>query len=354
MAYKTGYSLQAMLVIFLIGVSILIFLPGLAVALGEPPVTTASLAGTLGNNGWYRSSVNVTLAATDYSGVGINHTEYNFNGSPSVWFRYTAPINVSQEGVTVIYFRSWDNGSTVEATKSAQVNIDRTPPTLSYTLSPAPNANGWCNRTVNLYFAYADAVSEIADYPKGMTLDNDGTYSALGGTAMDKAGNAASVTVPTFGIDRTQPVVGGLTLPKSVLAGDYVPVSASVVEANPDRVEWDWGDGTGSAATIGNNVARGTHAYAQGGTYPITLTVIDKAGNVARSAASLAVTGSAPIAPATPTPTPGPGATPTPTAVPLPSGTPTPAPSAGALLSAMAIVVAGLVLALRSNRKRSQ
>ena len=347
MANKTGYSLQAMLVIFLIGVTILIFLSALAVAQVQPPVTTASLAGTRGNNGWYRSDVNVTFAATDYSGVGINHTEYNFNGSPTVWFRYTGPITVTKEGITPIYYRTWDNGSTVEPTKTVQVNIDRTPPTLSFTLSPAPNANGWCNRTVHLYFAYADSGSEIADYPKDMTLDNDGTYSALGGTAMDMAGNAASVTVPTFGIDRTQPVVGGLTLPKSALAGDYVPVSASVVEANPDRVEWDWGDGTGSAATIGNNVARGTHAYAQGGTYPITLTVIDRAGNVARSAASLAVTGSAPIAPATPTPTPGPGATPTPTAVPLPSGTPTPAPAAGALLIVAAFVIAGLTLAMR-------
>ncbi len=347
MADNTGFSLRAMLVLSLIGATILFFLPTLATAQVQPPVTTASLTGTPGNNGWYRSDVNVTFAATDYSGVGINRTEYNFNGSPTVWFRYTAPINVSQEGVTVIYFRSVDNGSTFEATKRAQVSIDQTPPTLTYTLSPAPNVYGWCNRTVHLYFQYSDAVSGIADYPKDVTLDNDGTYSGLGGTAMDNAGNAATVTVPTFGIDKTLPVVGGLTLPKSALAGDYVPISASVVEANPDRVEWDWGDGTGSAATVGNNVARGTHAYAQGGTYPISLTVIDKAGNVARSAASLAVTGSVPVASATPTPTPGPGATPTPTAVPLPSGTPTPAPAAGALLIVAAMAIAGLTLAMR-------
>ena len=55
------------------------------------PVTTASLSGTPGNNGWYTSDVQVSLSAVDEAGgTGLDYTEYSYDGAH--WTGYTAPL----------------------------------------------------------------------------------------------------------------------------------------------------------------------------------------------------------------------------------------------------------------------
>jgi PKD repeat protein len=168
-------------------------------------------------------------------------------------------------------------------------------------------------------------------------------------TATDSAGNTARVTVPTFGIDRTPPVIGNLTTQGNAYVGDYLPVSARVTEANPQRMEWDFGDGTGSMATVSNNIARTSHSYKQPGSYRITLNVADKAGNAAKSTATVTIYGTVPTSLSTETPTPVvtpvPTPTLTPTTVPLPTATPTPMPGILSICLALiggAMIVAGM------------
>lgn len=316
------------------------------------PETTIFLNGTRGNGGWFTSDVTVTLEAMDFSGLGINRTEYSFSGSEGSWKRYTGPFTISEEGMTAVYYRSIDNGSAAEPAKMDLVSIDKTSPAIVYTLTPSPNANGWTTRDVRLHFEVSDDVSGVAIRPGDLTLTNEYFYSSLTGTAMDSAGNIASVAIPAFGIDRTPPVVGNLTVQSNACVGDYLPVSAYVAEANPERIEWDFGDGTGMMATVGNdNVARTSHAYRQPGPYRITLNVIDLAGNAARSTATVTIYGTARTSPATPVPTPAPEPTATPTQVPLPSATPKPAtPAPGIVLVSIALIGGAMLLA--GTRKR--
>ncbi len=52
-----------------------------------PPTTNLTLSGTLGNNSWYISDVQVNLTATDnVGGSGINKTEYTFDNSYLISF----------------------------------------------------------------------------------------------------------------------------------------------------------------------------------------------------------------------------------------------------------------------------
>jgi PKD repeat protein len=160
------------------------------------------------------------------------------------------------------------------------------------------------------------------------------------------AGNSVSVTVPAFGIDRTPPRVGNITSQGNGYVGDYLPVSASVIEENPQRIEWDFGDGTGTAAKPSENVVRGLHAYQQPGSYRITLTVADKAGNAVASTTMVTIYGTIPTALPTATPVPTPEATPVPTPVPLPSATPKPTPAPSFLLASLALIGGAMLLAV--------
>lgn len=335
--------------------AVLLIVLSLALAVANPanaemiaPSTTISLSGTQGNLDWFISDVVVTLSATDMSGTGINRTEYSFNGS--VWNRYTGPFNITKEDTTAVYYRSVDNASDVESMKLKVVSIDKTAPSIAYTLTPAPNARGWSNKSTLLHFEAGDGISGLADHTADVTLNNEGTYSSLTGIASDVAGNSASVIVPTFYIDMTPPAVGSLTVTGNTYVNTYVTASAGVVEADPNRVEMDWGDGTVSQSSINNNVARSMHAYKQAGKYTVTLIVVDMAGNIARSAADVTVNASSGLV--TPTPEPAHETTVTPTATPAPSITPSPTPEMFPLLAALALALTGMVL--MGGRKRKE
>jgi hypothetical protein len=100
-----------------------------------PPTTSASLAGTLGQNGWYVSSVTVTLTAVDTGGSGVAYTEYRLGGGP--WTPYAAPFAVTTESASnVVEFRSADNVGNLEQVRSVTIRIDDTPPTVACSVSP--------------------------------------------------------------------------------------------------------------------------------------------------------------------------------------------------------------------------
>lgn len=348
-------SISARRAVLVLGLASL-FLATLFIAIPDAmagvPTTTIFLDGTQGSSGWYTSDVSVRLNATDNGVYGVNHSEYSFNGSESSWKRYTGPFTITKEDMTPVYYRSVSNSGEIEQTRLILVSIDKTPPSLTYVMTPAPNANGWVNQDVLVHFEASDDVSGLAEGPRDLTLTNEGVYDSVSSTATDTAGNTVKVVVPTFGIDRTPPVVGSLTTQGNAYVGDYLPVSARVVEANPQRMEWDFGDGTGSMATVTKEVARTSHAYKQPGSYRITLNVADKAGNAVKSTATVIIYGTVPTSLPTETPTPVvtlvPTPTPTPTPVPLPSTSPTPMPDL-ALISLALIGGAMLVAVMRKK-----
>ncbi len=132
------------------------------------PVTTLSLGGVAGENGWYWSDVRATLTAAD-NGSGVVRTEYAFDPE-GPWFVYTGPFDVTQKGVATIHYRSVDNMGNVEAFRRGEVKIDRTPPTVGATTPP--------NAASGVPRGEAIAVSFSEDIVAGENVGNVKLYKA--------------------------------------------------------------------------------------------------------------------------------------------------------------------------------
>ena len=112
---------------------------------------------------------------------------------------------------------------------SATFTLDRTPPTVTATLSPPANAAGWSRATTTVTFAASDALSGVATAPDPVVVAAEGADQAVSGEAVDRAGNRASATA-IVSLDRTPPAVR-FTLPTGVLDGGTVVVSFPLLSA---------------------------------------------------------------------------------------------------------------------------
>ena len=90
-----------------------------------PPVTTHSLSGNIGNEGWYISNVMVTLHATD-DATGVKETKYKIDDGN--WKVYTAPFNLEADGIHKLSYYSIDKGGNEENVRSCTIKIDKTSP----------------------------------------------------------------------------------------------------------------------------------------------------------------------------------------------------------------------------------
>ncbi len=98
------------------------------VADSAAPVTTVSLSGIQGANGWYTDTVTATLSADDGAGgSGVARTEYSFDNGRT-WNNSAGPIPIIVEGTSTLSYRSIDAVGNLEAARSAEVKIDRTAP----------------------------------------------------------------------------------------------------------------------------------------------------------------------------------------------------------------------------------
>ncbi|MBI5234371.1 MAG: hypothetical protein HY880_08450, partial [Deltaproteobacteria bacterium] len=90
-----------------------------------PPVTDISLSGTQGSDGWYSTSVTVTLTSSDGGdSSGVDKTWYSFNGS--AWSQYTGPFVLDTDGANRVYYYSIDRAGNSETAKSREVKINKT------------------------------------------------------------------------------------------------------------------------------------------------------------------------------------------------------------------------------------
>ncbi|MBI2529735.1 MAG: hypothetical protein HYW05_01145 [Candidatus Diapherotrites archaeon] len=94
------------------------------------PESNAELAGTPGNNNWYVSDATIILTAIDAKS-GVKKIQYSTDGS--TYADYAAPLIISTEGLTTIYYRAEDNSGNIEDTKTISFKIDKTPPELNIT-----------------------------------------------------------------------------------------------------------------------------------------------------------------------------------------------------------------------------
>ncbi len=123
------------------------------------PETSISLNGTLGNNGWYISDVNVTLSCSDNLS-GCNVTYYcvsDTSCTPNTV--YTGTFTLSYERINYVCYYSTDNAGNQEDTKCATVKIDKTPPETEITLDGMKQEEGYYSTDVIVTLACTDNAS---------------------------------------------------------------------------------------------------------------------------------------------------------------------------------------------------
>ena len=126
------------------------------------------------------------------------------------------------------------------------INVDLTPPQIeAFTLPPF--STGWLTETVIVGFDCSDVLSGVASCPDPVAV-GEGAEQSVTGTAVDNAGNEASVTVSGISVDASGPMVSTTVTPEANPAGwnnEVVVVSfecsdgTSGVDTCPDDFVFD-------------------------------------------------------------------------------------------------------------------
>src|SRR5205814_2490551 len=139
--------------------------------------------------GWNRTNVTVTFTCLD-----------DLSGVASC----TTPATVTAEGAGQVVLGTAQDNAGNSATDPAQVNLDKSAPTITASRAPAANGFGWSKADVVVSFACTDALSGVAICPDAVTLA-EGAGQSASGTALDAAGNSAAATLSGINVDKSAP-----------------------------------------------------------------------------------------------------------------------------------------------------
>ena len=205
----------------------------LAPANNSPPITETEIAGTLGENGWYRSNVTVTLLGSDDSG-SVNRTQFSYDDS--IWATYESPIEITGEGTHTLEFYSVDDTGNCESHKTLVVAIDTIVPSV---LIDSEDGTVFTADAINISWISSDTGSGVdhmefsvdggtytpcEDSYVALTNMSDGEHS-LEVRVHDEAGNNASDTLQ-FEVDTPDGGISGMSLVIIISAAAVVAVAA--------------------------------------------------------------------------------------------------------------------------------
>jgi alpha-tubulin suppressor-like RCC1 family protein len=157
-----------------------------------PPVVTPVITGTLGDNGWYRSDVQLRWSLQD--------PESQANVYAGCVDRdYTADTMEVYQACTA---RSWGG----ETWAFATIKRDATPPSIVAGV-PAPNAAGWHRQNVAIGYTCTETTSGLtAPCPTGDVISQEGVgVSSSARTVRDNAGNTGMSNIVMVNLDKTPP-----------------------------------------------------------------------------------------------------------------------------------------------------
>lgn len=235
-----------------------------------PPDTIAPTTTATPEAGWYNTDQTVSLTATDNAGgSGVKEIHYSINGgAETVVAGSSASFVLSAEGSYTISYYAVDNAGNAESPNSLTIGIDKTAPTITASATKADStvyvAGSWTNQDVTVHYTASDTGgSGLASVTADQTFS--ATTASTSGTATDNAGNSTSVSFGPINIDKIPPTVT-ITGPAVVLQG----TSASATWAASD---------TGGSGLVGADSGTLPLNTAAAGTYTVTYTAMDNAGN---------------------------------------------------------------------------
>jgi len=249
-----------------------------------PPVTEDNYDGL-----WHNEDVNITLIATDQES-GVAETYYRINGEATETVSASGQPLITTEGANnTLEYWSIDNVGNEEAVKTEIVKVDKTAPSGSVQINE--NDANTNMTSVTLALSANDATSGVAQMrfsnngiewsswetysqSKAWTLTADNGEKTVYVQFKDNADLVSEPSQDSIILDTVKPTAD-TGQDQTVIINTQVTFEASVSSDNLGIVsyEWDFGDGTtGSGETA-------THTYTKEGTYTVTLTVRDAAGN---------------------------------------------------------------------------
>lgn len=195
---------------------------------------------------WTNADVTVTFTCADQGGSGVAEC--------------TAPVHTTDEGDHAVVGTARD-GAGNTATDTAGVRIDKTPPSITATVTGTKNDAGWYRSDVVVGYTANDALSGVSGTPENDVL-GEGAGQAADATVTDAAGNSSTAGVSGINVDTTAPVLSG-TFAEGWHTGDVT-------------VSWSCTDGlSGVAGAPSSTTVRG-----EGSNLSSTASCTDIAGNV--------------------------------------------------------------------------
>jgi dipeptidyl aminopeptidase/acylaminoacyl peptidase len=217
------------------------------------PVTTYTLSGTLGENGWYVSEVVLTPSVTDEGGSGVKETTfYRVGGSMNAWIYFgTDPFTLFPISKYRITYWSVDNALNEEEHHTIEVNADIGKPDIQVT-TPADGATYLQGQVVNANYAYTDTgnwwpptpslsgineASLQASVLNGQPIDTStpGTHTFTV-SIKDNAGNLATKTVQYTVAYAYMPVTPSSTKITQVNLGSSMPVKVVLKDSSGNLI----------------------------------------------------------------------------------------------------------------------
>ncbi len=182
-----------------------------------PPVITPTVSGTLGNNGWYISDVEVSFSVVDDESTISSQSGCD-----------TVNVTTDTNGTTFTCSATSAGGM---SSQSVTVKRDQTAPSITFDSRTAPNSNGWNNSNVTVNWNCSDAMSGTSSASVSQTLTNEGANQNANGTCQDNAGNTAADTQSGISIDKTAPVLAPTVSPNPVLLNGSATASPNASDA---------------------------------------------------------------------------------------------------------------------------
>ena len=183
-----------------------------------PPSITSTIAPPANPSGWHKSAATVTFNCLDaQSGVSA----------------CSAPVALAGDGRGQAVTGTATDKAGKVSSRTATINIDTVPPTISATLSPVPNGNGWHNGPVTVTFTCSDDLSGVDTCPAPVKVPGDTAYKVdVTGTAKDKAGNTATTNL-TVNTDRIAPTISAQSVAPNANGWHHSDVAVTFTCANP-------------------------------------------------------------------------------------------------------------------------